>query len=525
MRKLIARYRRACRSGQEGWALMDAIASALVVVLAFMGTFLAIDASTKTATSDIRKSTAYDLAQNELDRMRSLGDMNLPSLLAQENSILPPNSPSRTVTLGGVTYSIWDRAYYVQDIGTDVTDVCGNDAATAGNTTAQFVYVKATVTWPGVSGATGATGTYTAPPAVLDSYFAPEGGDLQTNTATLRVFVNDRLGNAIASQYVRLYKGPGYATPIKTERTSITGCVLFTGVARGDYQIRISSGSNKFDVYMTSNDVNVPIKIPSRATLSRTIKISQPVTVTPAFITTKADNSGDETVPVGTSAANSLAGPWIATAPEIVEISGTEFMPNISFMPHADAAIKNLMFPLKNGYAAYTGPCDINDPGSANYVTMPTVGNNAYWGAGTTYPNGQPQLRLPSFRVQLTSALTPKAGTGVIAVRLLGKAGTTSTAGNCGQNSTLFSTWIQLPGTVDTSGMLVNTAYALPPGRYDICMRQQAYKDTWDHTWTMRYLLDQNVDNVFGAWSLHSYPMASGSTSSPAGCPPTSFWT
>lgn len=498
---------------------MDAIWSSVVVALAFMGTFLAIDASTRTATNDVRKSTAYDLAQNELARLSNLGDTNLPSLLAQENIVPPPNSPSRTVTLGGVTYSIWDRVYYVQDIGTDITDACGNDAATAGNTAAQFVYIKVTVTWPGLlgGGATGPSGTYTAPPATLDMYFAPEGGDLQSNTATLRVYVNDRLGDPINGQYVHLYKGPLYTAPVQSWRSNANGCVLFTGLARGDYQIRIPRGSNEFDVYMTSDPVTVPIKVTSRATLSRRIRVSQPVTVTPSFITYKADNLGYENVPINTVDANALAGPWIATAPEIVESSGTEFMPNISFMPHTTAAIANKMFPLENGYSAYAGPCDINDPGSANYEIMPTVANGAFWGAGTTYPAGQPALRLPNFRIQLNSP-TPDLTTGKILVRLKGPVGPTSTSANCGERSPLFNTWKRLPGLPNASGLLVNTVYALPPGRYDICIRQKGSGANWAE----RFLNAMNVDNPFGTVNLKSYNVKTdGLTINPA-CPPPS---
>lgn len=515
---LIARYRRVRGSGQAGWALMDAIWSSVVVVMAFMGTFLAIDASTKTATTDVRKTTAYDVAQNEIDRLRKMGDVNLPNLLAQNNTNQPPNGPSRYVTIGGVTYSIWNQAYYVQDIGTDVTDACGNTAAVAGNTSAQYVYIKTTVSWPGLTGggATSISGTATSPPAMLDTYFAPEGGDLQTNTATLRVYLHDRDDNILSGRTVHLYKMP-LGSLIATKTTSVTGCVLFTGIARGDYEIRTPT-TNEYDLYMTTNPATIALKITSRAAISRTIRISQPVTVTPAF-NTDPTGSAPETVTPGAS-TSVLAGPWIATAPEFIDSAGTEYMPNIGFMPHASASITNKMFPLKNGYSAYAGSCDISDPGTGNYVVMPAPASNPTWAPNYTY-TGTLSLRLPNLRVRLSST-NPQANSGKILVRLKNKVGGGASTANCGTRTAHYNTWVPLPGYVDnTSGYLPNPAYALPTGQYDICARQTGTN------WSQRYMYVTAVDNTYPGPITRSLNIRGSGVSSEPNCPSgsSSLWT
>lgn len=470
MQWLIARYRRARSTGQQGWALMDAIWSSVVVVLAFMGTFLAIDASTRTATRDIRRSTAYDLAQNELDRLRKLGDTNLPGLLAADNTNTPPSGPSRTITLDGVVYTIWNRAYYVENIGTDVTDACGNAASASNGTTAQFVYIKTLVYWQGMTGSTGATGSLPPAPAELDAYFAPEGGDLQTNTGTLRVFVQTMDGTPIVGKSVTLKRLPANVTITgKPTSTGATGCVLFTGLPRSQYEITIPSAT-EYDLYMTTNPIRVPIMISSRASLSRTIKIGQPVTVVPSFVTN--GTGSDVTVTPGAT-TSSLTGPWMAASPSITSGSGDEFMasPGMTFMPHQTAAIANKMFALDTGYTAFAGPCDVNDPGAANRVTMaPSVDSS--FAPGGTYV-GPRALRLPNFRIRLVrTADNAVADTGMIYVMLVDRVGSTDNTGSCGARANLFNTWVRLPGRVDSEGYLTVPAYALPTGRYEICARQ-----------------------------------------------------
>lgn len=521
MRALVARYRRAVRTGQGGWALMDAIWSSVVVVLAFMGTFLAIDASTKTATRDLRKSTAYDLAQNELDRLRKLGDTKLTDLLAEDNTNTPPNSPNRTVTVDGVPYRIWNRAYYVSGIGTDVTDACGVTSAQAGNSAAQFVYLKVTVTWPGaIGGTTGSTGGVDKP-ASLETYFAPEGGDLSNNTGTLRVFLTRASGDPIAGRTVHLYKkSTGLDVDGSPRVTSGTGCVLFTGLARGDYEIRVPT-TTEFDLYMTQNPVVSPIKIPARATLSRTLQIDLPVRVNPTFAT-KAMTGGPD-IPLSTSDGSSSAfvGPWVAYAPEIRrdttgyvpdEFSATGF----SFMPHADPDYRDLMFPLESGYSAFAGPCDVNDPGIANRVTLPVTGDST-WGPNLTY-TGALKLYLPSLRVRLTAG--GRANTGKILVRLKNKPGSPAPTVECKQHeAALLNTWVRLPGTVDTTNaILPDKSYALPVGKYDICVRQ----DTTAGTTYYKYEPGRDNNNFPNPTSVVVDVLSSGTTTPPPECPPAS---
>ncbi|MBI4897167.1 MAG: hypothetical protein HY827_02235 [Actinobacteria bacterium] len=470
---------------------MDAIWSSVVVVLAFIGTFLAIDASTKTANRDSRRTAAYDIAQTELDRLRKTGDTNLPTLLGQDNTSTPPSSPNRTVVVDGVTYSIWNRAYYVQGIGPNTTDACGVSIAGAGSTAAQYIYLKTTVTWPGSEGSTGATGGGRPKAAVLDTYFAPEGGDLQSNTGTLRIFLARIDTTPVGGRTVNLYKMPAN-TLVTAKTTNVNGCVLFTGLARSDYEIRIPATA-EYDLFMTTNPITIPLKLPARATISRVIKIDYPVTVDPVFVTKTSSGGADVTLNAADGSSSSLVGPWIAAASEFNRASGTEYISTgYGFMPHTNSSITKKMFPQTTGYGAFAGPCDVNDPGSANRTIIPSPTSDPTWAPNTTY-TGARTLRLPNFRIQLTSP-TSTAGTGKIQVKLKDKPTGGTGVVNCGPRASLQNTWIKLPGVVDASGWLTAQAYALPVGEYEICARQQGTGTGWGST-TTKYLPLVNQDN------------------------------
>src|SRR3954453_9189935 len=129
MRTQFVKHRMALLRRDEGWVLMDAIWSSVVVILAFMATFMAMDSGTKTATRDIARTAAFDIAQDEMANQRALGKTGLNNLLATNNTAVPPSGASRQVTINGKTYRIWYKAYYVTGLGNNSTDACGGSYA------------------------------------------------------------------------------------------------------------------------------------------------------------------------------------------------------------------------------------------------------------------------------------------------------------------------------------------------------------------------------------------------------------
>lgn len=518
---------------QAGWVLIDSVASAAIVVMAFTGTFLALDASNKTATRDVKKSTALIVAQNELDKMRDQLSHD-PTIITQlENS-------TGSVTYQGTDYGISRRAYYVTGLGGDQTTACGKEFDGTSGSTPKFIYLKVSIAH------NGSTSTAAVDPtATLDVYFAPEGGSKTTNTATLRIYVLDLAGSPInpGTQQVQLH--PELGSP-KIETANEFGCVLFVGLERGTYDVRIPN--NKYNLFMEKSPVgsaitSVPIKVPQRAALSKDIRLESPVYVEPTF---KVNNGGgDQTVIPSNASAH--VGPWVALNEKINRESGTDYitLPGSVFMPHTAPLPANGLYPDPDGYGAYAGACDVNDPddgiaaNGSERVVFPDSGSAGSWLPNTTLTPA-PELWLSQIRARayayantagtfsggyVDQSINP--GSVKVAVRLKADAGGQNTNPRCGsRQSSHHNNYVRLPGGTDAWGYLSDEAESLPTGRYDICIRvlmHYRYRIGWPLPWSTtnnqaRYLTLSNQDLGYRSALAPSFDFSHPPNSSTSDC-------
>jgi hypothetical protein len=536
MRELLVKLRVRRIAGQEGWVMMDAVWSSVVVVLAFMATFMALENGNKTATRDIARTTAYDLAQDELAGLHDLGRQSLTALVAKNNLASPPTSPSKTVTLNGHQYKIWYSAYYVTGLGNNATDACGGTYASNGSGTAKFVYIKVTVVYDGITFA-GATPSRSLP--TLDEYFAPEGAD---STGTLRVYLlkppTDTAWGGVTVNLVAT--GPGMNFPPQSQTTGTTsGCVLFTGLPRGQYNIAVVT--SKYDIYLnnaTGSQLNVPINLPDRSSVSKEIRMDSPVKVPFDFwVHGIKDNADVEAVPPTTNTssgvgASSLVGPWTARSSKILAIPtnhpapgeyslspGTSYMPHGTWLPSYGA---KYLYPEPNGYDTFAGACDVNE--SSTTTSVPATGNPTFTAGGTyQVASADPIFWLDQLDLKVaTTPLTDQTGgpgaTGLnnwklkeikkfsstgpygakVQVKLINKEGTSplgtaATAASCGVHPELFNTWLRLKGNMYSQPLaaapynvpmprLEDPATAIPAGQYNVCVDAYVTGSQWRRT-------------------------------------------
>ena len=113
--------------------------------------------------------------------------------------------------------------------------------------------MRVKVSYAGQTGGASGGGGYLSAPASLDSYYSPEGGGVQADTGTLRVYVLNRGGGVAGiTSDVKLYIA-GEPNPVDSKPPNpTTGCVLFTGLVRNTYQVKVSVTS-KQDIYMTNS--------------------------------------------------------------------------------------------------------------------------------------------------------------------------------------------------------------------------------------------------------------------------------
>lgn len=506
------------RSEQQGWALMDALASAAIIVIAFASSMTLFGSSQRATVRDAKKTQALIVAQNELNRMRNVGQRSQTDLQAM-------NGTTKVVVYRGASFNVAYTAVATAGIGAGQVEACSVDYNAAGESaslpdSSAFIYMRVDVAYMGAAGVTGIAGgpsdtTSDAGHATLDSQFAAERStDTNLNVGMLRVYTLDGGGTPFSVSGVTL-KGPGNITIQPQASNSSKGCFLFAGLTAGAYTIQVSTPAQ--DLYMSnvSGTVSRDYQMPTGVLRSTAIKLSTPVKVVPTF---KYSYGGVEnSLATSTAGVNDFVkgtggtGNWVAMTDEVIKppVGNNNFFltPGGLFMPNANSADpdKSKMYPTANGYAGFAGPCRANDPGQVNWVNVPGSMPNATWIPGGTL-NPAPVFWLSTVKPTATFPSPNAKGvdnqdagyswsdsyrwiiwghalvSGQVQVALVGNAvdgsnTPTTCSGGYSMDNTQAAAWRLLPGSFAgsngvfqyTAGSKISTA--LPPGRYDVCVR------------------------------------------------------
>jgi type II secretory pathway pseudopilin PulG len=462
-------------SSERGSLLVEALFSAAIVAMAFTATTLAFNSSTSSATRDINKSGALTVAQSQLEYMRSVGQADVNKLVGTA-TVTGLDGTSRTLTYAGVRYTVSYRAYYVDSMGSGTSDSCGSSFATGGTTSAQYVYIKVSVTYPIPGG--------TAPAITMDSYFAPEGGSSQSSTGTLKVYVLGTDGNPIAS--VTQVDLKLNAATVDTKTLNANGCVLFTGLARGVYTISVPDNTLQ-DLYMTSRSSIYTRKVPmpARGAIVQKIVLAQPVTITPIFKATLPTTGTAVVAPAtankfvnDTLGANSGTGMWIGTNTNVTDVGYTDYTlnPGKVFMPHFNAnpvSMASQLYPDPAGYSAYPGPCTANYPGAGNLqpIVSPSWANPTLWLTKLATTAGLTSSAQPTPNAAKTYYWNQAFISANVKVKLIGdNTGARQATSDCGPRPSLYNTWVSLGSIISNNATISDLVQALPTGEYDVCV-------------------------------------------------------
>jgi hypothetical protein len=504
------RYSTRLRRDQGGWALMDAVWSAAVIAMAFIATFTLFETSGRSASRNAKKSQALIVAQNEINRLRNIGQRDEAVLRAMDGT-------TETVVYRGSSFRVSYTAIATTGIGEGQVEACSVDYNAAGENssmpdTSAFIYMRVDVDFLGTGGApTGVTGSSSNPGhATLDSHFAAERStDVNTSVGMLRVYTLDHAGTPTSNVTgVTLVKDTSTINPVATN--SSKGCFLFVGLAAGEYTIRVASSAQ--DLYMTnaSGFVTRQYQMPTGVLRSTAIKLTSPVKVVPTY--KYKYNGVEKDLSTSTAGVNDFVkgtggtGNWVAMSDEIVKPptgNPSYFLtPGGVFMPNANSgdSDKSRMYPTTNGYSGFAGPCRINDPEQVNWVSVPASMPNATWAPNSTL-NPAPIFWLSTLKptANFPSPARTKGGdgdagpgsdrwyswghtlqTGQVQVALVGAYdGDVAPAGcNVGYaiGSDTAAKWKRLPGTFAANNGVLNYSgsdlpSALPSGRYDVCVR------------------------------------------------------
>ncbi len=301
---------------EDGFALIEVLVSAAVIVVVSAGTFGLLQAMTRASGEQRHSSQAFALAQEDQARLRS---MRLTALSHLDES--------RTVKLAGTTFTVRSTGLFINNKTSSVS--CVGDSISA-----DYAQVTSIVSWPGMT---------KDEKSVLRSIVAPSNSSIDSNNGTLTVSVTDEDGDPKAN--VKLKTGIYSAT------TNADGCATFPNLAQGSHTLE-SNGEyaslvSPNSVYVENTGVGVG---------AGSAKMTKLIYDSPGTVPVKFKYRVGSTTTFKPASADS-----------VVAYHSVMKAAKVSSTPSGarEAEVKATpLFPFTSSYTIYPGSCASNDPGA-----------------------------------------------------------------------------------------------------------------------------------------------------------------
>ena len=338
-------------AGEEGGLIVEVMVSAVLVALVATAVFKSIDGATATSGSQKSRATATTIAQQKQDELRAMDPTRLSNF-----------SESKTVTNGGVAYTVVSSGVYVSD-GT------GAESCTASSTdkNADYIRITTTVTWPNIGA---------KKPVKATSIVTPRNGVFEgRGSAVIKVI--DRDGQPEPGIPVSITS----PDPISIN-TNSAGCAFF-----GNLEVGAKTGVISAPGYVDTGGnatINKTWTVAANTTVAYTYQYDQAAKVTVSF-DTRVGNS------VFASNADSVT--FVNSNVPAPPTTGKRVFP---ISPSATSYQATTLFPFASGYTVYGGQCDANiAPQTPAPNLLPSIATNP----GGVYAM---TLRQPAINLKIT---------------------------------------------------------------------------------------------------------------------------
>jgi len=193
-------HSRGSLSADGGFLILEVIVSAAILLMVSLATFAALDKSDALAGNQERRTTAANLAQSELERVRSLPALDVANLR-------PGGSGKSTQTLNGITYTISTTTKWLTDGKTE-------SDCTSSNGGMDYLQASTSVSWPLMGN---------AKPVTMSALITPTAGTgADQTTGSFSAQIVDRDSNGIAGLPLTLLGDQNFTDP-----TNVNGCVTW----------------------------------------------------------------------------------------------------------------------------------------------------------------------------------------------------------------------------------------------------------------------------------------------------------
>jgi type II secretory pathway pseudopilin PulG len=300
-------------SSERGSLLVEVMVGAVVLAIATTAILTGLDGSQATGLRNKDRSVAATLAQQDIERLRSLPITSISNL-----------DETRTVRVGSVDFSVRSKTDWVRDSSGVVS--CTDDS-----TQAEYLKIASTVDSP-------ASRNY---PVEETTLLTPAPGAFAANTGTAAVLLTDRDGNPLSGVRVSL-AGPSNFS----EDTNELGCAIFGYIPSGDYTATASGGVSWNGEVPPSAPVTVN---PGRTSLTQ-IEIDQPGSLRAVFIK-----------PAGSPVTLSARAGRISVAHAKFP-NGVKSFPVAGPTTPTTSLVADNLFPHRDAYGVYAGDCEAHNP-------------------------------------------------------------------------------------------------------------------------------------------------------------------
>jgi type II secretory pathway pseudopilin PulG len=293
-------------SGERGSVMVEVLVGTILLAMTTAAVLDGLDGAQATARKNKDRSLAATLAQQDIERMRSMAPPVLDGL-----------SQTRTVTVAYVPYTVVSRAEWVSDDS-------GLVSCISSNTQAEYMRLTSTVTSPASEDS----------PVSAASLLTPSGafGD---DTGTAAVKLTDRDGQPLEGIAVNL-SGPGS----EAATTNDLGCAIFAYIDTGNWTASVDSGLVNWNGGSPSTSA-VTVAVGKTSLVQ--MELDQPASLRASFVTP----AGVGTTYKALSVANSKLTNGVKSSTWTT--------------PTATRDVDKL-FPFHDGYGVYAGSCKANNP-------------------------------------------------------------------------------------------------------------------------------------------------------------------
>lgn len=296
---------------QEGFALVEVMISAMIVILVTGAVVGLLVATGHGAAQERNRSQAFALAQEDQARLRTMriAELNL--------------NQKREVTVGGATYTVHSTGVFVENATGESTS-CGAESD------ADYVRISSEVTWPDMGG---------RQPVLIQSIVSPVSGSLDPHRGKLEVKVVNADGDGISGVGLD-GSGPGNFSGSTDEN----GCAIFANLPEGTYTLTPSLREGFVDRNGRPPGEQEASVQPS-ATVTKELMFGEAGTATVDFTTRPYGGA------VTTAKASSI----------VIQNGLTEFPQTIESESHEpEPSITARLFPSST--TIFAGACDANNP-------------------------------------------------------------------------------------------------------------------------------------------------------------------